>query len=276
MEIKSYFWNSRKSSLLKYYFSNKKKTYFRYGNVGDIFNIDLINFLYQKEISNSKSQNSKALFVGSIASTIKKNDLICGIGWKGNDLSEISENISSSTVYGVRGPKTLELFKRFGANIKNNCFQMDPGILLPEVCGINLNNNTSENTVFIPHYNDYKIYKNNFPKEFKILNIDTKPKNIALDIAKSSVVYSSSLHGIIFAHAMGKECVFVKPLSNEPLFKYDDYFLSQGIHTPHAINSIHNFNFRKDKTTFLEKKITLNDFSFPSIEDLIKNNSVIL
>src|SRR5699024_3695475 len=50
----------------------------------------------------------------------------------------------------------------------------------------------------------------------------------AKQIARAEAVYSSSLHGLVFAHALGRPAALVAPLTAEPELKYRDYAASVG------------------------------------------------
>src|SRR5690606_35834836 len=228
MELRTYYWNDRKvsfSDFYKYRFFDKKKMVFRYGNAGDIFNKDLIEFLYGYSPINVKKEGNRLLLVGSVASIIEKGDVICGIGWKGNDLEEKKEIISKAKVFGVRGPLTKQLFEKNGADISNVKFEYDPGLLIKEVYNVDISKSKNKEVLFIPHYRDLWVYKGKYPKGVKVVNIDSNPEKLARQILNAKVVYASSLHGIIFSHALQKECIFVRPQSEEPIFKYEDYYL---------------------------------------------------
>lgn len=273
MGLRTYYWNTRKVSLYNFY---KKKYFkpaemvFRYGNAGDIFNYDLIKYLYKETPINIKNQGNRLLLVGSVMSVIEEGDIINGIGWKGNDLSNKQDIIASAKVYGVRGPLTKQLFEKYGADLSSLKFEYDPGLLIKEVYNLESENSQEKNVIFIPHYRDIWAYKGKYPKGIKLVNIDNHPLKVAKEILKAKVVYASSLHGIIFSHALGKECIFVKPQSDEPIFKYRDYYLSIGKELPIPIKNINSINFIKNRGTVCEKQIGIKDFYFPDLEILNK------
>lgn len=266
--IKTYFWNTNKISYLNYVKSKIKKNnkfFFKHGNAGDIFAKDLILWLYKTKAKNTEQEVNRIFLVGSIMNKLKIGDLVNGIGWKGNDLKHKAEIIEKAKVYGVRGPLTKSLFEKHNNDLKCLKFEYDPGLLVKEVYNIDLKKSKNNQVIFIPHYSDnYKSYPNNI----KTINIDNKPINIVKEILKSSIVYSSSLHGIIFSHALNKPCVYVKPFSNESTFKFDDYFLSVGLGVQEPLNNIHNMSFFNDKPTLPSKMIGVNDFYFPSFNEL--------
>jgi pyruvyltransferase len=59
MAIKTYYWDQRNVSFLKYVKNkilNKEQHYFRYGNTGDIFNVNLIKKLYNTNAVNKHDE----------------------------------------------------------------------------------------------------------------------------------------------------------------------------------------------------------------------------
>lgn len=278
MGIKTYYWNQRKVHPINYYrfkFFQPERKVFRYGNAGDIFNRDLINYLYNQEAINKKSEGNRLLLVGSTVSEIASGDIINGIGWKGNDQSKKARQIESALVFGVRGPLTKSLFEKYGADLSNLKFEYDPGLLIKEVYDLDINKGKNKNIIFIPHYRDMWVYNGKYPKGLKIVNIDNWPSTVAKEILDAKVVYTSSLHGIIFSHALNKECIFVKPQSHEPIFKYEDYFLSIGQSMPKPLENIYDINFKTDEGSFLTKSIGLNEFYFPEAS-FLKNTGIIV
>lgn len=278
MGIKTYYWNSRKVHPINYYrfkFLEPERKVFRYGNAGDIFNVDLINYLYNQNAINEKNEGNRLFLVGSTIAKITKGDIVNGIGWKGNDQSNKAAVLESVKVYGVRGPLTKSLFKSYGNDLSSLKFEYDPGLLIKEVYNIKKNKKVGKNIIFIPHYRDLWVYKGKYPKGIRVVSIDNSPKVIAKEILNAKVVYTSSLHGIIFSHALNKECIFVKPQSDEPIFKYEDYYLSIGLELPVALENIYSVNFKKDEGTVLQKPIGINDFYFPDTSELKKKGILI-
>ncbi|WP_242131699.1 polysaccharide pyruvyl transferase family protein [Aestuariivivens marinum] len=273
MALRTYYWDQRNVSLFKYYrhkFRNPKHLVFKKGNAGDIFNIDLIKYLYNESAINIKNKGNRLLLVGSIISKIKEGDIINGVGWKGNDIHEDRDLIKSLKVYGVRGPLTRSLFEKYGTDLSNLKFEYDPGLLIKEVYNLNLSRSSESQVIFIPHFMDTNVYNGKYPSGIKVINVDNSPKKIAKEILKSKHVYASSLHGIIFSHALNKPCTFVRPQSKEPMFKYRDYFLSIDKELPEPVRDIYSVNYILNKATTLEREIGLKDFYFPEKDNLKK------
>jgi len=76
----------------------------------------------------------------------------------------------------------------------------DPALLLPLFC----KPKEKEYKIgIVPHYKDYKQVSANY-KKYKIINVVNKnPLNVAKEISSCEYIISSSLHGIIAAHAYG-------------------------------------------------------------------------
>jgi hypothetical protein len=104
------------------------------------------------------------------------------------------------------------------------------------------------------------------------VDIDQHPLQVAKSILGAKLVYASSLHGIIFAHALNKPCVFVHPQTKEPLLKYEDYFLSVNLPFKKPLDSIDDCNFLKDSDTPPDIAYSEKSFGFPTKDFLVSRN----
>jgi hypothetical protein len=202
-----------------------------HGNAGDMFNADLLDMVYGTA-HRIAHDGPRLLMVGSIAHRVQAGDVLCGVGTKGSALP--SAPPVECEIVGVRGPITYEAFRAAGYDVSGIMFQYDPGLLIssmlsPEDLAVQAIPGT---TIFIPHYRDD-------PSTWRhvsgpaVVSVDARPLDLARSILTAELVYSSSLHGIIFAHSLGRPCVPVAPASNEPLVKYRDYLASVERHTDH-------------------------------------------
>lgn len=197
------------------------------GNAGDLFNRDLLDHLYGVK-HRIVDDGPRLLPVGSIAHRVKPGDVVAGSGSKGVPVPPASE--VSCRVLGVRGPRTHEAFVAAGHDVSTIRFEGDPGLLLPDLLTPQqrATQAVTGRTIFIPHYKDpAQSYAG--VDGVETVSIDAEPAALAVDILRAEHVYASSLHGVIFAHALGRPCTPVAPASNEPLIKYDDYFASIGV-----------------------------------------------
>lgn len=273
MEIKTYYWNDRilPTPLFKllHIFCPKTSRYFKIGNAGDIYTKNLISEIYNSDLINTKEASGRLLLVGSIAHMVRENDIICGIGYKGILPPAPRNNL----IIGVRGPITYDIFKKQEYDMSNFKFQLDPGLYIKFLIKPDLEIKKNS-VIFIPHYRERFIY-NNMPSEIELVDIDSDPIKLANKIATSELVYSSSLHGIIFAHSLGRPCILVQPQTVEPIIKYEDYYLSINQELPKPLNSIYDYNFQRDFHSPLDLKLKKSQFYFPKIKSLFSSGIAI-
>jgi hypothetical protein len=271
MEINTYFWEGR---VLNKHLHGALKTlrckpsyYFTHGNCGDIFSRELLHHLYGENIkvNNTNSKTPRILLVGSIAHRIQGKDLICGIGAKPR---EIPKPHFEQKVIGLRGPISYDLFKRAGYDLSNIQFLLDPGLMLRFMISENVQSKAMPaGAIFIPHYRErYRIPT--LPKDIRFCDIDAPIDAVAQQILSAELVYSSSLHGLIFAHALKRPAVLVKPNSNEAMLKYTDYYSSVALPEPSMLSSITEATPAKDSNVPYETTYTRDDFKFPTINEL--------
>jgi len=266
MKIRTYYWHDRVISKTKYKLKqllNKDlNRYFKIGNAGDIITQDIIYFKYGYEGFNVKQGGRRLLCSGSISHTIQSGDVICGIGTKGLPIPKPLH--SPCKIYGLRGPITYEIFKKSGHDVSQVRFLKDPGLMIRFLLNDGQEIPLSDKVIFIPHYRERYLYKK-LPKGIEFVDIDTHPIQLAKKIQESKLVYSSSLHGIIFAHALNRPCVFVKPQTDEPMIKYEDYYASVDISFPKPISSIYDIDFKTSPNSPCDLKYNKEDFIFPTI-----------
>jgi len=246
--------------------------HFRVGNSGDIFARDIIHCEYGVKSLNIKNQDSRLLCVGSIAHRIRRDDIICGIGTKG--LPVPGANKERCTIFGLRGPITYDAFKKAGYDMSKLRFLKDPGLLLRFICGQDKTRPSPSKVIFIPHYRERAMHKQ-LPRGIEFVDVDLRPHQLAKEIAKASLVYSSSLHGMIFAHALNRPCVLVRPQTDEPLVKYEDYCASVDIPFIKPLASIYDASFLNSPDSPPDLKYAREDFYFPSIELLAERGILV-
>ena len=269
MVIRSFFWHDRvfPASLVRLSQAVRpnQSRYFSVGNAGDIFGRDLIRHIYRVDVRNHRRGGNRLLCVGSIAHMVQAGDVVSGIGVKSRDIP-LAPN-PSPLIVGLRGPISREVFERAGYDVSNVRFLLDPGLLIRELLGPK-EIEPRQQAVFIPHYRERWRYRNGLPAGLKLVDIDASPVAVAEQIQESSLVYASSLHGLIFAHALGRPCVFVRPQSDEGLLKYEDYFEAIGLTYTHPARDIWEAVKKPAPTSPATLSIKYEDFSFPTIERL--------
>lgn len=231
LKVKTYFWNDRVEKFsrheLRKLFKRSPNLFFKYGNAGDIFNKILISFLYPSvEVENSKYKSNRLFLIGSTMHMARAGDVMAGVGIKSPDQLPVSG--IDLTIRGVRGHLTYDLLKKNGFNISMVDYIMDPGLLICKIVDPMTQTAKPNQIGILPHYRErYDVKRElSFGNGIKFLNIDSNPVDLAKKILDCEIVYTSSLHGIVFAHSLQRPVVFVRPRTHEPLFKYQDYFSS--------------------------------------------------
>lgn len=221
MVVRTYYWDAAAASPKRWFHRGRSATRFAVGNAGDLFNIDLVRYLYGDNAESITNAGRRLLLVGSVAHRVLVGDIVCGIGTKGLDVP-FREDVR---VRAVRGPLTFAAMADAGYDMSGVLSQLDPGLLVgqvyPELRSVAPRRG---NVVFVPHYRDRREVSRN--SRYSIVDVDCSARELAFRIAEAEFVYSSSLHGIVFAHALGIPCMLVAPVNAEPETKYLDYFES--------------------------------------------------
>ena len=229
MAVRTFYWDAPRLSrggLLKARLGRPTPTsQFRFGNAGDVFVRDVIRMVYGAEPDNVDDDGRRLLLIGSIAHRVLDGDVVCGVGTKGVPVPAATD--VRCRVLAVRGPITLEAFEQAGHDVSGVRSLRDPGLLIrfavPDAPA------RPGRRVLIPHYRERNLYRGAARRGLAVVDIDGEPAAVARGIQAAEVVYTSSLHGMIFAHALRRPCVLVAPLTAEPEIKYRDYCASIGM-----------------------------------------------
>jgi pyruvyltransferase len=178
------------------------------------------------------------LLIGSLLHWADENSIVCGTGL-------ISSNTlptrTPREIVSVRGPLTRHFLQAQGMHVPDRFG--DAGVLAGEFftsglrpryrCGVILHH--SEKWLWP------KVYFRRYHRRQEILFIDVQaePMSVFESISQCELIFSSSLHGIIFAHALGCRAAWIEP-SDRVVgkgFKFYDYYMSLGI-TPDQVQPI--------------------------------------
>lgn len=150
----------------------------------------------------------------------------------GSGLIDSSEKAGSNNkYYAVRGPLTREILLNEGDLVPE--IYGDPALILKRIYDKEIN--IKYDVGFIPHvihYNTFiSTYK--FNSNVKVINLKTdKVEKVIDQIRSCKLILSSSLHGLIVAHAYNIPAIWVN-ISDEKLMgdniKFADYFKSVGL-----------------------------------------------
>jgi hypothetical protein len=199
--------------MLNFFWSNNRP------NFGDILTPYILDYCDIKYNMVSKPENADAMCIGSIIHKATDNMIVLGSG-----AMHSKHKINPNADYRfVRGPLTRQKVLEAGAT----CPEMygDPALLLPLFCD---ESKKEYDVGIVPHYVDYLDIIEKYTN-YKVINLtNSNPTAVAKEITKCRKIISTSLHGIIAAHAYGIPTAWVK-YSNKLKgndIKFRDYYSS--------------------------------------------------
>lgn len=208
-------------------------------------------FDLSKVIESLRNRKHFIVGLGSIIDNSNKNAFVWGSGFQGPE-----RRFNGGVIKAVRGKYTANLLKERGFPYCS--VHCDPGLLLPLIyqptvkkryfCGI------------IPHYREYDDVKTLVGNRSEILLIDLrtdKVEEIIDEILSCKYILSSSLHGLIVAHAYQIPALFFQYTHHgEGLFKYNDYFSSVeiSIYKPYQWNERTKLSVDSIESMFVENR----------------------
>lgn len=168
------------------------------GNFGDVITpiiLDYYNIPYEY------TSDFEVISTGSIAKKAKDSSVVLGSG-----IMNSTDRLNPDADWRfVRGPLTRENVLLGGG--KCDEIYGDPALLLPLLCQ---ESKKEYDIGLIPHYVDYACVKEKYPNHKVINLLSSNPLDVAKEITKCRSVISSSLHGIICAHAYGIPAAWIK------------------------------------------------------------------
>ena len=194
-------------------------------NLGDYLSKVVVSHFIPKNNLRSSKKRKTIYGIGSIIGFRCQNAVVWGSG-----ILHIHQDLkkyichSKLDIRAVRGPKTRQALQDWGIN----CLEVygDPAILMPLI----YKPKTTEKKYPVSIVLHYEHNHFDIPEDQNIhlINICTKDyKQFIDEIAQSSLVISSSLHGIILAETYGVPAVTL--LKKEAIvFKFEDWYLSTG------------------------------------------------
>lgn len=185
------------------------------GNFGDVLTPVLLDHF---DIAHEYSTDSyDTLCIGSIARMAGPGITVLGSG-----IIDIREELNPTANWRfVRGPITRNNLLASGGH----CAPVygDPAMLLPLLCH---ESRKRYDLGIVPHYSDYELVKNMYPNHRVIDVLRWDPLEVAREITECRSIVSSSLHGIICAHAFGIPVAWTKfghAIKGDDVKFYDHY-----------------------------------------------------
>ncbi|WP_304315513.1 polysaccharide pyruvyl transferase family protein [Phocaeicola plebeius] len=180
--------------------------------------------LTSEKISDYLKPGEKSLLaIGSILTYSNKNSLIWGSGFMNEN-----ETFHGGTILAVRGRKTNE--KIIAAGGKGCTVWGDPALLLPLFI-LPAKEQGKFPLGVIPHWRETSYFEEMYSDSCKVINLNTSEiEYVVREITSCKAILSSSLHGIIVAHAYGIPAIWIKRgYIDTDGFKFADYFSSVNI-----------------------------------------------
>lgn len=202
-------------------------------NYGDLLGKYLVEKISQKEVVWAKPSKFSIqdffspiyVTIGSILTNVNHKCIVWGSG-----IISKSYPVKNAKFLAVRGPQTRNYLVNHGYEVPE--VFGDPALLLPKYYNPKFKKEYAIG--IIPHYRDFGRIKDFYNHENNILLIDLMTNDVEVTtdaFLKCKQIVSSSLHGVIVAHAYGIPAVWQK--FSDDVFgddiKYQDYFESVGI-----------------------------------------------
>ena len=193
-------------------------------NFGDWIGPYLVGQITGRPVVNTGSSPGVLITAGSILNWATAGAVVWGAG-----LANLTDEVDPrAEIHAVRGPLTREIALKCGAE----CPEVygDPALLLPRF--IPKPDGKLYDIGIVPHYKDYPVVSRFFSRKHRVQVIDVlRPvPDVVADIAASSVIWSSSLHGLIVADAYGiwnRWVTFSDSVLGDGT-KFHDHFLATG------------------------------------------------
>lgn len=170
------------------------------------------------------SPRTKYLVTGSIAGFAGPHCVVWGAGI----IRQQDKIARGATLLAVRGPLTRQ--RAISAGIHCPEAYGDPALLLPRL--YNPAPPQTEGIGLALHYSDapWLLNRGLLPQWLKPIDMQASIETVIATIRGCQLVVSTSLHGIITAHAYGIAAVWAefRPLPEEDGTKFRDYLLSIG------------------------------------------------
>lgn len=161
--------------------------------------------------------------VGSVIAWGNKKSEVWGSGLLRSD-----EKVFVGKIYAVRGQFTRAQLVKQGYQVPE--VYGDPAILLPWIY-IPSSRESKNDVGIIPNWEETDFFQQKYGTQYKIIDLRTSDIHAIIDqIVACKYILSTSLHGIIVAHAYGVRALWIKKgdIQTDGI-KFNDYFSSVNI-----------------------------------------------
>jgi len=202
------------------------------GNIGDVLSPWMLRVNGKPFGRAGADHKRKLLMVGSIMSLAMPGDTVWGTGTNYSPLPLGLKCNGPWKIHAVRGPLTREAIRNAGYDCPE--IYGDGGLVMPRLYSPTIAK--AHKLGIVPHQVDMKFAKEHYPDKGVTVSPyrrDTQVPSFIDEMLACERIVSSSLHGLILAHAYGIPARWVKMtdgLYGRPKdIKFRDYFASVGI-----------------------------------------------
>lgn len=192
------------------------------GNLGDILTPLILDYF---KIPWIKTKDFEAISTGSIIKIARAGTIVLGSG-----IISCKDYACPEADYRfVRGPYSRQHILESGGNCPE--IYGDPGMLISEIIDLAP---AKYDVGIVPHYSHYEQVKKRYSKHVVINMRTDDPVTTIQQLTSCRHLVSSSLHGIVLAHAYGIPVAWTEfdpPLKGDGI-KFLDHYASVGIKNP--------------------------------------------
>jgi len=219
---------------------------FKTGNFGDIAAAEVVARLTGAGIRAPGKDKRKIISIGSVLHTARDGDIVWGCGAKGTKM-ELDPSVKTLQVHACRGPLTLAVLLRAGIDTTRIKHFFDPGCLVPRIYAKEIaawrasDHYRPGGLRIVPHYRDDLLFRREYPEySDQFVSVDCTPLEMVEALLGADKVVSSSLHGIIFAEALGIPACWHAPMGGEDELKFYDYYYGTGRFVVKRFETLHD------------------------------------
>ncbi|HHZ08727.1 MAG TPA: polysaccharide pyruvyl transferase family protein [Rhizobiales bacterium] len=202
-------------------------TYFvRIPNVGDLVNPPLVTALSGVPTVHSRGAGGHLLAIGSMMHSATPASHVWGTGVMHPDLGV--GRVVADRIHALRGKRSFAALRGAGVAVPDVPLG-DPGFLAPKLLGVRRSARPTHRLGIVPHYTDaqHPAFRTlGYRRGVRVLDVHRDPLRFLHEMAECAAVVSSSLHGLVFAEALGIPNLWVTAGDEIAggTFKYEDWF----------------------------------------------------
>ena len=235
--------------------------FLRIPNIGDLINPTVVSAIAGEQTVHVGTDIPHLLAIGSVMSVSTTRSHVWGTGVMHPDIGVGTP--TAARLHAVRGKLTHGAIRDQGIAISDVPLG-DPGFIAPTIFGITRSPTPKYRLGVVPHYVDRtspllrRLLSVPSP-DVVDLNVHQDAETFLRGMANCSAVISSSLHGLIFAEALGIPNLWVK--ASEEIaggtFKFDDWFTTTAIpqRNVHVLTAEDSVDGLIDRATMHESTI---------------------